>query len=228
LYQSSVIKGRGLATWHYFGPLLMKIHLRVWKKSLYITVITQIRKGLNCPETFYLLYRCCLWILTWLNNTATLYFVLNNQCPSIGGKGRVCGLDRLFGANRNGGWWRLEDLAIHLVSESCSENSEGTLESNTLLCHRQACVTRLAQGGPQMCSPGAITNHKANWRCGENPGKGAGGPGEQRLSWVHKAGDLSNSSGLCLFHHVCFPLLKKESSRVAGSTALGWRGEERF
>lgn len=84
---------------------------------------TQIRKGLNCPETFYLLHRCCLWILSWLNNTAASYFVLNNRCPSVGGKEQVCSLDWLVGANRNGDCWRLADMETHLVSVSCSQNS---------------------------------------------------------------------------------------------------------
>lgn len=108
------MEGRWLDTWHCFGPLLMKLHLCVWEKRLYITLITQIRKGLNCPKTFYLLHRCCLWILTWLNkhsNVIFLFWITNVLC---GGEGAEL-LSRP--ANGHEDWWRLEDPEIHLLSE---------------------------------------------------------------------------------------------------------------
>lgn len=105
-----VMEERWLDTWHYFGPLLMKLHLCVWEKRLYITLITQIRKGLNCPRTFYLLHRCCLWIWTWLNKHRNviffLFWITNVLC---GGEGAEL---LSWPANGNGDWWRLVNPEI--------------------------------------------------------------------------------------------------------------------
>lgn len=117
-------------------------------------------------------------------------------------------LDRLFGANRNGDWWRWQsnDLAIDPVGENCSENSLGTLG-------------RAIPNGPWHTSRSPTRHHpKSQSRtqvCAKAP------EGTTR-AWVQQnmpAGDLLNKHILCLFYHIHLLLLKKGSSYVLRNTA---------
>lgn len=120
-------------------------------------------------------------------------------------------LDRLFGANRNGDWWRWQsnDLAIDPVGENCSENSLGT----------SGRAIPMSPNGPWHTTRSPTRRHpKSQSRtqvCAKAP------EGTTR-AWVQQnmpTGDLLNKHILCLFYHIHLLLLKKGSSCVLRNTA---------